>query len=113
MNFFRTIGEKLGIIEEDKTAKIKKERSQIVQTMANNLANIGFTEEEINEVLVILEKSEEDVQKQKDLLIGTNINNDDVNSTMKPIFDEIRRLQLKAASDIRQKIAEIKQRKGI
>ena len=57
--------------------------------------------------------SVKDIQEQKDLLIGTNINVDDVNLAMKPSFDEIRRLQQKMALDIRTKIAEIKQRKGI
>ena len=111
MEFLKKIGEKLGIIEEDTTAKINAEREKIKETMKQNLSNIGFTKEEIDEVLNILIESEKEVQKQKDLLIGTNINVDDVNLVMRPIFEEIRRLELKAAADIKVKIAEIKARK--
>jgi len=111
MDFIKKLGEKFGFIEENKTEKINKERSQIKETMAQNLQRIGFSEQEINEVLAILDKSEEEIQKQKDLLIGTNINNPDPNLIMREIFEEIRRIELKAASDIKTKISEIRLRK--
>lgn len=113
MELFRKLGEKLGIIEEDKTEKIMQERAKIKETMSRNLERIGLTQEEIMEVLSILDKSEDEIQKQKDLLIGTNINNPEPGIIMKEIFDEIKRLQLKAASDIKAKIAEIRTKKGI
>ena len=113
MGIFQRLAEKLGIIHENKTKKINEERENQKNIMITNLLNIGFSEDDVKEVIEIIVKAEKDIQEQKDLLIGTNINVDDVNLAMKPSFDEIRRLQQKMALDIRTKIAEIKQRKGI
>ena len=113
MGIFQRLAEKLGIIPENRTKKINEERENQKNIMITNLLNIGFSEEDVKEVIEIIVKAEKDIQEQKDLLIGTNINVDDVNLAMKPSFDEIRRLQQKMALDMRTKIAEIKQRKGI
>ncbi len=113
MGIFQRLAEKLGIIPENRTKKINEERENQKNIMITNLLNIGFSEEDVKEVIEIIVKAEKDIQEQKDLLIGTNINVDDVNLAMKPSFDEIRRLQQKMALDIRTKIAEIKQRKGL
>lgn len=113
MSFFKKLGEALGIISENRTEKINKKRSEVKASMEENLKSIGFSEEEIFEVIRIIDVAEKKIQEQKDLLIGTNINNHYVNETMKPIFEEIKKLQLKMADDIRAKIAEIKERKGI
>ncbi len=113
MGIFQRLAEKLGIIPENRTKKINEERENQKNIMITNLLNIGFSEDDVKEVIEIIVKAEKDIQEQKDLLIGTNINVDDVNLAMKPSFDEIRRLQQKMALDIRTKIAEIKQRKGI
>ena len=113
MKFLRRIGEFLGLIEENKTAEIMEEREGVKKTLANNLSKIGFSEEEIAEVLAIITKAEEDVQKQKDLLIGTNINNLNPNPIMREIFGKIREIQLKSGEDMKAKIAEIKARKGM
>ena len=77
------------------------------------MKTINFTDEEIAEVLAIITKAEEDVQEQKDLLIGTNINNPNPNPIMRERFAEIRRIQLQSGEDLKAKIAEIKERKGI
>lgn len=111
MGIFKRLAEKLGIIEENKTEKIINERTGIKATLAANLKNINFTEEEIDEVLSIITKMEQDVQIQKDRLIGTNINNYTPEIIMKEIFDEIKRIQLQSGEDIRAKIAEINARK--
>lgn len=113
MGIFQKLAEKLGLIQENRTEKINEERENQKNIMVTNLLNIGFSEDDVKEVIEIIVKAERDIQEQKDLLIGTNINVDDVNLAMKPCFDEIRRLQQKMAKDIRVKIAEIKQRKGI
>ena len=113
MGIFQRLAEKLGIIPENRTKKINEERENQKNIMITNLLNIGFSEEDVKEVIEIIVKAEKDIQEQKDLLIGTNINVDDVNLAMKPSFDEIRRLQQKMALDMRTKIAEIKQRNGI
>ncbi len=113
MGIFQKLAEKLGLIQENRTEKINEERENQKNIMVTNLLNIGFSEDDVKEVIEIIVKAEREIQEQKDLLIGTNINVDDVNLAMKPCFDEIRRLQQKMAKDIRVKIAEIKQRKGI
>lgn len=113
MSFFKKLGQALGIVPENKTQEINKKRSEVKDSMEANLKSIGFTDEEVNEVLDIITVAEDEIQKQKDLLIGTNINNQYFNEAMRPIFAEIKRLQLKMADDIRNKISEIKQRKGI
>lgn len=113
MGIFQKLAEKLGLIPENRTEKINEERENQKNIMITNLLNIGFSEEDVKEVIEIIIKAERDIQEQKDLLIGTNINVDDVNLAMKPSFDEIRRLQQKMASDIRFKIAEIRQKKGL
>ncbi len=113
MGIFQKLAEKLGLIPENRTEKINEERENQKNIMITNLLNMGFSEEDVKEVIEIIIKAEKDIQEQKDLLIGTNINVDDVNLAMKPSFDEIRRLQQKMASDIRFKIAEIRQKKGL
>ena len=113
MGIFQKLAEKWGLIQENRTEKINEERENQKNIMVTNLLNIGFSEDDVKEVIEIIVKAEKEIQEQKDLLIGTNINVDDVNLAMKPCFDEIRRLQQKMARDIRVKIAEIKQRKGI
>ena len=53
------------------------------------------------------------IQEKKDSLIGTNINNPNVNEDMKKIFQAIRNIQLQMGEDVKEKIAEIKGRKGL
>ena len=113
MKFFRKIGEFLGLVEENKTAEIMEQRDGIKGTLVKNLKGIGFTDDEINEVLAIIKKAEDDVHVQKDMLIGTNINNPNPNAIMREKFAEIRRIQLQSGEDIKAKIAEIKARKGM
>ena len=103
----------MGLIPDNKTEEIKEERKRILNEMASKLTQVGFTKEEIDEVLNIQIESEKKIQEQKDLLIGTNINNPEPSIIMKEIMTEIRRLEEKAAMDMRAKIAEIRQKRGI
>lgn len=112
MSIIKKIKQKLGLEEENKTEKIMNERSKLKNEMAQNLANIGFSQEEINEVLDIITKSEEDVQKIKDEMIGTNINNDFAVDVTRSMLSKVRERELQAAQDIKAKIAEIRQRKN-
>lgn len=113
MSIIKKIGKKLGILPDNKTEEINEERSKIKKNMAQSLQSIGFSEDEINEVLSVLTKCEQDVQKVKDEMIGTNINNDFAVEITQEKLNEVRRIELKAADDIRAKIAEIKQRKNL
>lgn len=113
MKFIKKIGQKIGIVPENKTEEIMDERSKIKTNMSNSLFSIGFNEEEVKEVLDILTKCEKLVQKIKDEMIGTNINNDFAVEITQQKLNEIHSVELQAASDIREKIAEIKKRKNI
>ena len=129
MSIFRKLAKKLGVekeeidenkpfltgSDENKTEEIMQERSKIMSEMENNLKKLGFDNNEVNEVIFILNKLERDKQKIKDSLIGTNINNPDKDQGMiiKDALATMRKMELQAAAEVRQKIAEIKQRKGI
>ena len=80
--------------------------------MAQNLKQIGFTKEEIKEVLSVIEEIEQEIQMKKDSLEGSNINNDHTVEIMNKVFYDIKQLELKMAYDVRMKIAEIKKRKS-
>ena len=113
MKFIKKIGKKLGIIPDNKTDEIMDERSKIKMNMTKSLNSIGFSEDEIQEVLSILTKCEQDVQKIKDEMIGTNINNDFTVEITQQKLNEIRKLELETANNIKNKISEIKQRKSL
>lgn len=113
MKFIKNIGKMFGIIPENKTEEIREQRNKILDEMARKLTEVGFTKEEIDEVLNIQIESEKKIQEQKDLLIGTNINNPEPAIIMKEIMTEIRYLEEKAAKEMRAKIAEIRQKRGI
>lgn len=113
MKFVKKIGKKLGIIKQSKTEEINEERSEITLTLMNNLKKIGFSDEEVEEVVEIIDLAEAKIQEKKDSLIGTNINNPNVNEDMKKIFQAIRNIQLQMGEDVKEKIAEIKGRKGL
>lgn len=113
MSFFKKLGQALGIAPKNKTDKINNKHFEMKNSMENNLKSIGFTKEEVDEVLNVITLAEGKIQEQKDLLIGSNINNLYVNETMKHIFAQIKKLQLKMADDVRAKIEEIKVRKGM
>ena len=97
--------------EKTKTDIINEERLKLKKTMMQNLKNIGFSKDEIKEVVTIIDEAELEIQMKKDALVGSNINNDHVQETMKKIFYDIRQIELKMASDIKAKIAEIKARR--
>ena len=113
MKFFKKFGEKLGIVEENKTEKIREKRAQVNETLANNLKNIGFTQEEVDEVFKIIKKCDTDIQNIKDEMIGTNINNEFAVEVTQSYVKKIRDLEDKMGLDVRAKIAEIRQRKNI
>ena len=87
MKFIKNIGKMLGIIPENKTEEIREQRNKILDEMARKLTEVGFTKEEIDEVLNIQIESEKKIQEQKDLLIGTNINNPEPAIIMKEIMN--------------------------
>ena len=75
MDIFEKIGKKFNLIKEtSKTEQILKDRENIKLNLAVNLYKAGFSDEQIEIVLQIITNAENDIQKIKDGLIGTNIN---------------------------------------
>lgn len=99
--------------EKSKTDILNDVRAQMKRTISQNLKNIGFTKDEIKEVIDIINEAEEAIQYKKDALEGSNINNDHTQEIMKKTFYDIRQLELKMAEDVKAKIAEIKMRKNL
>ena len=118
MSFLRKIAEKFGINYDepfvstpDRTDEINEERNNQKRILIENLKRINFTDSEIDEVTSILKKCEQMIQVVKDDLIGTNINNIDPQRTLLEKLERMREIELNAAKDIREKIAEINARK--
>ena len=99
--------------EKSKTDILNDVRAQMKKTMRENLKKIGFTKEEIKEVIDIIKDTEEAIQLKKDALVGSNINNDHVIEDMQKVLYDIRQMELKMAENIKAKIKEIKERKGL
>lgn len=97
--------------EENLTKKIEEDREKIKETMVANLKKLNFTNMEINEVMELIAVAETKIQILKDSLIGSNINNDDPTPQMKQVHDEIMAIQQQLAADIKNKVAQIRERK--
>ena len=111
MDIFEKIGKKFGLIKEEKskTEQIMEERNNIKLNLAVKLYKQGFSDDEIETILGIIESAEEDIQKIKDGLIGTNINPQ--GDPMEPLIkgkEAIRARQLQMQKDIQLAIEEFK-----
>lgn len=108
MDIFEKIGKKFGLIEEkSKTEQIKEDRENIKLNLAVKLFQAGFSDDEIEAVLAIIQNAENDIQKIKDSLIGTNIN--PKGDPMAPLSDgvsKIRARQLEMQKEINEAIAK-------
>jgi len=112
MDFFY---DNLGSSEEARD--LKGERQKIKDTLAKTLSSQGFTGREVDEVLNIIEVVEVELQKIKDGLIGTNINEgidmEDPNRPVAEAREKMREIELKMAADIKAKVAEIRERHNL
>ena len=108
MDIFEKIGKKFGLIEEkSKTEQITEDRENIKLNLAVKLYQANFTDEEIQEVLSIIQNAEDDIQKIKDSLIGTNIN--PKGDPMEPLVkgrEQIRQRQLEMQKELSETIAK-------
>jgi ABC-type lipoprotein release transport system permease subunit len=118
MSFLKKLADKLGINYDesvfsspDRTEEISEERNNQKRMLIENLKRIHFSDSEIEEVTYILTKCEQMIQVVKDDLIGTNINNPDPQKILVEKLEKIREIELNGAKDIREKIAEIIERK--
>ncbi len=97
--------------EESLTEKARAEREKLRKNLERALEEQKFTPREISEVLSIIDATEVKIQKIKDDLIGTNINNEDPSDALKVV--EIARIrihdmEIKMGEDIRNKVAQIR-----
>ena len=65
MNLFKKMGQSLGFIPENPTEEIMEQRSKMKQQMADQLKSIGFSDDEIDEVLNILNNAEKRYKNKK------------------------------------------------
>lgn len=110
MDIFEKIGKKFNLIKEtSKTEQILKDRENIKLNLAVNLYKAGFSDEQIEIVLQIIANAENDIQKIKDSLEGTNIN--PKGDPLKPLVDGvnlIKKRQLQMQQEINEAIQEFK-----
>ena len=112
MDIFEKIGKKFGIIKEkSKTEEIMKQREDIKLDIAVKLYQMGCSDEEIEFVLNIIISAENDIQKIKDSLIGTNIN--PKGDPMKPLYEgreKIKQRQIELQKELNEAIQKIKEK---
>lgn len=118
MSLLKKLADKLGInfdepvfSSPDRTDEINEGRNNQKRMLVDNLKRLNFSDSEIDEVTYILTKCEQMVQVVKDDLIGTNINNLEPDKILAEKLEKIHDIEVTAAKDIREKIAEIIERK--
>ncbi len=115
MDLFNEIGKKFGLIKEEeksKTEQIMEKRDNIKLNLAVKLYQQGFSDDEIETVLSVIESAENDIQQIKDSLIGTNINPKAGEDPMKPLsdgIDKIRKRQLEMQKELNETIQRLAQ----
>jgi len=113
MDIFNKVAKKFGLIDDEKssTEKIMDERNKIKLNLAVKLCTIGFSDDEVAEVLGVIDSAEEDIKAIKDSLIGTNIN--PKGDPMQPLsngVDKIRARQLQMQQEIQETINRISEK---
>ncbi|MDD3013507.1 MAG: hypothetical protein PHC34_07385 [Candidatus Gastranaerophilales bacterium] len=88
------------------------ERQQIKKRIEKSLKELLFSKEEIKETLNIIDETYEQIQSLKDMLIGTNINNDPEEITKKTMA-MITGLTEQMNIDLKKKVREIMSRRVI
>lgn len=104
MDFFKKKEEK-----KTKTQEIEQERDSIKLNLAAKLYQIGFDESEVEQVLSVIQTAEEDINKIKKSLIGTNIN--PKGDPMEPLTEGVKKIkerQLLMQKEINELIENIK-----
>lgn len=93
MNIFEKIKAKLGIKEEEKsqTEIIEEKREDLKFTLVKKMYEKGCSEDDIDKVLMIIESAENDIQRIKTSLIGTNINPE--GDPNKPLYDGVTKIR--------------------
>ena len=94
--------------EKTKTEQINEKRSDLKLEITAKLYAIGFSDEEVEKVLIIIKSAEDDIQRIKDSLIGTNINPvGDPGAPLKDGIEKIRQIQVQMQKEVNETIAKI------
>ena len=99
--------------EKTKTEEILEKRNDLKLEISAKLYAIGFSDEEVEQVLTIIKNAEYDIQRIKDSLIGTNINPvGDPGAPLKDGIEKIRKIQTQMQKEINETIASISKTKN-
>lgn len=101
--------------EESITEKARQQREILRKNLERTLEEQKFTPREIDEVMGIIDAAEIEIQKIKDSLIGTNLNNEDPSDAVKIVEVariKIHELEIKMGQDIKDKVAQIRASKA-
>lgn len=113
MSFFKKLGQALGITTKVEVREINKKHLDTKISIRENLTEIGFSNEEIDEVINIISEYEIKIDKQKAILGIIKESNENKEELINSTFNDIKEMQLKMVNDINKKIDEIKQTKNI
>lgn len=108
MNFLENIGKKIGTKKDTQTQteKIAQQRTDIKVELAAKLYQKGFSEDEVDIVLSIIETAENDIELIKKSLIGTNINpKGDPNKPLADGVEKIKQRQIEMQKELNETIA--------
>ena len=98
--------------EKSRVEQFEEKRNNIKTQLSTKLYAIGFTDDEVEEVLNVIESAESDIARIKQSLIGTNINPDLSKDPNEPLYNgvmEIRKIQAQMEKELNETIARIKQ----
>ena len=98
--------------EKSRVEQFEERRNDIKTQLSAKLYTIGFSDDEVEEVLSIIESAESDIARIKQSLIGTNINPDlskDINAPLHDGIMEIRKIQAQMEKELNETIARISQ----
>ncbi len=101
--------------EESLTEKARREREILKANLEKTLFEQNFTPREVDEVLNIINVVEIEMQKIKDSLIGTNINNQNPSDALLAVDlakQKMIEIEFKMGQDIKDKVAQIRAKKA-
>src|SRR3989339_1337492 len=86
--------------------KILSERDKIKGEIKVTLTGLGLNPPEIDEVLSIVDVAQDKIEKLKESLIGTNINQDPT-EIQKKVYQEIQQIMAFMNIDLKRKVEDI------
>ena len=106
MNFFKRKKE-----EKSKTEQINEQRNNIKLDIAVKLYKKGYSDEDVENIIEIIEQAERDIQEIKSSLNGTNIN--PKGDPMQPLangIDKIKKRQLEMEEELKSALVQLEEK---